>query len=280
MVWFVGCACAALAGLFLWLANRPLTPAQRRSRGDKFASDHLLYVDLADVPAFDALLDQQRRHRYVFVAVLSLVIGATSIVILLTSVDDSLLLPMVITEVITGRCLVAALEVLGTPESPGPPRPDDFVPPLLRTGYAALAVLGVVVASWAALAPSPYADASTVAMALVATVPFLAMESVSRVVARPLTEGPSGRRYTQQAVRSDTLNQLYAGEWSLSLLVLGNALMDQDAYELLTTLLGGFVVISLGGLVLQKRLGPNRLRFRRRLWPQLAPDEIVTTSAP
>jgi hypothetical protein len=111
-------------------------------------------------------------------------------------------------------------------------------------------------------------------------VPFLALESVSRLVARPLTEGPTGRRYTQQAVRSDALNQLYAGEWSLSLLLLGNALTDQDAYELSMTLLVGFVAISLGSWVLERRLGPNRLRFRRRLWPQLAPGEIVTTSAP
>jgi hypothetical protein len=280
MVWLVAVVCASVTGLFLWLANRVLTPQQRRARGEKFASDHLLYVDVDDVPAFDALLDRQRRVRYLIVAHLSLVVGLTSTVVMVTNMQDSLLLPIFLGELVAGRCLIAAAEIWGTPEGSGPPRPDDFVPPLVRTGYAALAVLGVAVACWAALAPSPYADASTVAMALVAAVPFLAMELVTRVGARALTVGPTGRRYTQQAVRSATLNQLYAGEWSLALIVLADALMDQDAYGLVTTLLGASVVFLLTGLVLGRRLGPNRLRFRRRLWPQLGPHEIVTTSAP
>jgi len=77
-----------------------------------------------------------------------------------------------------------------------------------------------------------------------------------------------------QAVRSESLIRGYSGNLIVVFFALGQTAVDQDAFGLVPLLLGLFVP----PVLVQLKPSRYRLRFRTHLWPQLQPDEIVSTS--
>lgn len=277
MVWFFATVAAAVVVTCLWVALRTPSEQSRRKRADALATRYFFYVEPGDLDHFDELLDRDRRLHYLGAAFEVTVIAVLVVIDWQSSELPSLGL------VAAGLAVFVPLNwafVLVGTRGRGDATVErastgDYLHPAARLVMLAAALFGLALASWVAVAPSEYAGRSTVLLALVPLWVLVVSEAMMLLVCRAPIEGATtGLRYAAQAVRSESLIKGYTAPLVVVIIALGQAASDQDAYQLV------YVAIALLPALVWVQAKPSRyhLRFRTRLWPQLQPHEIISTS--
>lgn len=256
-------------------------PRWSRSQGERFARTHLAYVDREFVAAFDR--ESVRRTR---VGVLVVLPAVASYVL---SYDETtfaaLLTPGVLALAALGestwRIVRAGREFAVGPGRPGfararQPRVLDYVGPLTLT-IVCLQVLAGLVLAGAALtvvvrdgwsAPLAGAAVGGIVLAVLSAAAPLAWRVVVR---RPQRAVDPAHLYLQDAWRAEALRTTGILPVIAPVALLRTSasdVMPGAAFPLVAVLTIGITIVALGD-------HPSPNRFRARLWPTLAPGQVL-----
>jgi len=283
---------AAAASVF-WAAR---SPRRRRSRGERFARDYLVWVDPPMVGDFDEALARRLRCGGWLLVLMALTVGALSLVG--DPIWGDLGLMIAFTMLIAGLPIAGLLASWvasrnlpsGTPAAlRRAPELADYVPRYERVMAWVVAVGSLVVGVMTGLsrntfpdAPSPWVSALP-CLAVAAAVPTVELLA-RRLAAQPLPALDAAQLYWQDALRAELLRRsyqplilsvVYVWQWSgLAVPWHRGPLAGHDSEVLLPV---GALAITLGYAVLflAHQEQPGTRWFRRRLWPSLEPWQVV-----
>lgn len=291
LTWWDSIVFAVAAGILYRTWRRP-SPASLRENGEEFAAENLAYVDSEFVHRFDHASITMRRVHGILVAVL-LVPAWFS----LKSEQDaglSLLLVWV-------TCLISALALFSLwfagREFPAPEGRrvlarsrhvgvTDFVPPIAVAccvAYVLAECTVGVVALRSIGQDGPFADRGQHVVIAVAAFVVAAMTALLplylwAMCRRPESAVDSAHLYLQDAWRADRLQRVTSasGVVAVSVVMQTPYLDSVDSWQGDVHLV---VVLALLGsaFLLERR---SKLWFCKRLWPELAPGQVLLPGQP
>jgi hypothetical protein len=270
-------ALVLLAGLafLLWRA-RPYPEARRRAEGERWARKHQAYVSAEWVATVDRSLERRRR------------VGLAGFAVVLVSASTLPTANAVLVGFASVPALVAIVrghQVTSGDLLPAGPRVarlrelslDDYLQPSLRILMWAMVGLGCAVALVAAYLTSPW----LVLSALVLLSGGVAVEVTGARLARmPEPAGDPAHLYWQDALRVDALHSAVSFTTtaaSLSCLAIVNLAGTSTITRWDFLLVALLLVAAVLGLWAEDH---PVSRMRSRLWPSLAPGQVLAPGTP
>lgn len=282
------CAASALAGVTLL---RPRSAERRARAGNAWARQHQAYVSPALVPALDAWLDRARRRAGVVVLAVSLGLIFTPSRWLTDTRGVLLLWWVAILMGITfalfavtdfRRPFVAVGRESGVARIRAVGIGDYVWLPARVVAWVvaafALLVAGFVLTQWARGVMALSAPViSVVANAVVVVIGIGVAEWAGRRISgRPEPALDKADLYCQDVLRAQSIQPLYQGTglWGAQL---GSAAAASGTLGS-TWLSGGLVLAGMAlALASLLQLRPPTTHLRRRLWPDLAPGQVIVS---
>lgn len=292
IAWWDSLALLLAAAIAVSMWRRP-SPAALRQLGEEFAGDHLAYVDSEFVERFDELGVQRRRLSGVLFGALAVVVWMVLrqgidwdytwsafllafAAVLAASAAADLLLAGREFPAPAGRAVIARVRHVSL---------TDYLPPITLAVCALLVVLELAVGVVSVLAaqqgpvyegdPDPAGVA--VAAFVVAGLTALAPVHLTLVCRRPEAAVDRAHLYLQDAWRASILTRIAASLCFGAFGVLGSVPVleaSREWQEDVSTVLG---LAAVGAALWLPKI--STLRFRKRLWPELGPGEVIRPAA-
>lgn len=276
--------------LGLW-ARRPVSDQRRSKVGQKWAVQHLAFVTGPLTTTLDAHFAQRRRRVWILVIAMGAVclwIGATGL-----SLSDGGFLLIWVCIIVIGSLTAAATAAAVARTSLGQRARlaahvraveiSDYAPSVMRwncvvagvfAGAAATVFVGLTVQGRVPLALGALAATSAI---LVVCGAAIAEWSVRQIAHTPEPAIDAAHLYWQDALRSESIKNAYIQVplWAAQVAILGANFVRSSDPWLWTSVfwLSSFVMVVLA--LASAISGIDPLSFRKRLWPTLAPGQVL-----
>lgn len=281
----------SLAALGLFLLGlglndlRAMAPSKLSEQGNTWAASQLAYIDGPFTPTLDQHFRFERRQR----ASISLGLGAVLVVLAITQFTQQSGLLLILWSLIiffgtastTGSVVstarIAADLPVGSAAHSRAVCVGDYAPLLMRASSVIAGAGSAVTAVWLLSVMIWTGWTWSLVVIILLAVLVAAAAVIAEWAARTIAETPQRAKdaahlYWQDALRSNMIKQAYVGVplWAGQVLIQGGIAIYAESPPFMVPL--GFALVVVSAV---SALSATSLRFRARLWPTLAPGQVL-----